>query len=85
MVSDNFDKAYEASIQSSIQNLMKKSNENKEVLAAVGQMSLCFTEVIVFLVLSFVSIYINEYVFYIIFVLSIISTISINKIIVKND
>lgn len=85
MVSDNFDKAYEASIQSSIQNLMNKSNENKEVLAAVGQMSLCFTEVIVFLVLSFVSIYINEYVFYIIFVLSIISTISINKIIVKND
>ena len=85
MVSDNFDKAYEASIQSSIQNLMNKSNENKEVLAAVGQMSLCFTEVIVFLVLRFVSKYIKEYVFYIIFVLSIISTISINKIIVKND
>lgn len=78
-ISDNFEKAYETSVQSSIQNLMKQENKERETLAAVGQMSLCFTEIIVFFVLGFVSMYINEKVFYIMFVLSIISTLVINK------
>lgn len=78
-VSDNFEKAYETLIQSSIQNIMKEYNEDRELLAAVGQMSLCFTEVIVFFVLGIISMYINEKVFYIIFILSIISTLGINK------
>lgn len=84
-ISDNFDKAYEASVQASIQNLIEKSNEDKEVLAAVGQMSLCFTEVIVFLVLSLVSMYLDKDIFYIIFILSIISTIGINNVIRKSN
>ena len=77
-LSDNFDKVYETSIQTSIQNIIKKNKESNELLSAVGQMSLCFAEVIIFGVLSVVSIYVKENVFYLIFVLSIISTIFIN-------
>ncbi len=77
-LSDNFDKVYETSIQTSIQNIIKKNKENNELLSAVGQMSLCFTEFIIFGILCVVSIYVKENVFYLIFVLSIISTIFIN-------
>lgn len=78
-VSDNFEKVYETSIQTSIQNSIKKSDEEDAILSTVGQMSLCFTEVIVFLLLSVLSLYIQEKVFYIIFILSILSTIGINR------
>ncbi len=77
-VSDNFEKVYETSIQTSIQNSIKKSDEEDAILSTVGQMSLCFTEVIVFLILSALSLYIQEKVFYIIFILSILATIGIN-------
>ena len=77
-LSDNFEKLYETSIQTSIQNIIKESKENNDLLSAVGQMSLCFTEVIVFTILSIVAKFIGENVFYIIFILSIISTIAIN-------
>lgn len=78
MLSDNFDKVYETSIQTSIQNVIKKNKEDNEMLAAVGQMSLCFTEVIIFGILSIISIYVKEKVFYVIFILSIVSTVFIN-------
>jgi len=42
-------------------------------------MSLCFTELIVFPILAIISIWLQEKVFYIIFVLSIFSTIEINR------
>lgn len=74
----NFEKVYETSIQTSIQNIIKEEKENNELLSAVGQMSLCFTEVIVFVVLAFVAKFIEERFFYMIFVLSIISTLTIN-------
>ena len=77
-VSDNLEKVYETSIQTSIQNIIKDSKEDHDLLSAVGQMSLCFTEVIVFAILSIIAKYIGENVFYIIFVLSIVSTIMIN-------
>ncbi len=77
-LNDNFEKVYETSIQTSIQNIIKEEKENNELLSAVGQMSLCFTEVIVFAVLAIVAKIIGEGVFYIIFVLSIISTLTIN-------
>ena len=41
-------------------------------------MSLCFAEVIIFAILSLIAKFIGEKVFYIIFILSIISTIAIN-------
>lgn len=77
-LNDNFEKVYETSIQTSIQNIIKESKENNELLSAVGQMSLCFTEVIVFAILAILSSFIGEKIFIIIFVLSIISTICIN-------
>ena len=82
-VSDNLEKVYETSIQTSIQNIIKDSKEDHDLLSAVGQMSLCFTEVIVFAILSIIAKYIGENVFYIIFVLSIISTIMINFYVAK--
>lgn len=77
-LNDNFEKVYETSIQTSIQNIIKESKENNELLSAVGQMSLCFTEVIVFAILAIMATFMGESVFYIIFVLSIVSTIGIN-------
>ena len=77
-IGDNLEKVYETSIQTSIQNIIKESKENDDLLSVVGQMSLCFTEVIVFAILSIMSIFIEEKVFIVIFILSIISTIFIN-------
>ncbi len=76
-VSDNFEKVYETSIQTSIQNMIQKEKEEDTVLSTLGQMSLCFTEVIVFLILSFFSLFLQEKIFYVIFVLSILATMSI--------
>lgn len=77
-LSDNFEKVYETSIQTSIQNIIKDSKENNELLSTAGQMSLCFTEVFIFAILSFIAKFINANIFYLIFALSIISTIVIN-------
>ena len=74
-LSDNFAKVYETSIQTSIQNIIKNSNEDSDFLSAVGQMSLCLTEVVTFTTLSILSIFIGEKIFYIIFILYMISTI----------
>lgn len=82
-LNDNFEKVYETSIQTSIQNIIKDSKENNEFLSTVGQMSLCFTEVIIFAILAILSSFIEEKVFIIIFVFSIISTILINRYIKK--
>ncbi len=77
-VSDNVSKVYETSIQTSIQNIIKQSKEDNDLLSSVGQMSLCFTEVIVFLILAILAKFIGQKIFYIIFILSIVSTIFIN-------
>ena len=77
-VCDNLEKVYETSIQTSIQNIIKESQDDNDLLSAVGQMSLCFTEVIVLAILSIISKFIGENIFYLIFILSIISTIVIN-------
>lgn len=78
ILSDNFAKVYETSIQTSIQNIIKESKEDSDLLSSIGQMSLCFTEVVIFIILAILSNFIEEKVFYIIFMLSIISTIRIN-------
>ena len=82
-VSDNLEKVYETSIQTSIQNIIKEGKEDHCLLSVVGQMSLCFAEVIIFVILSIISKFIGENIFYLIFILSIISTISINLVIKK--
>jgi len=83
-LSDNVSKVYETSIQTSIQNIIRESKEDNDLLSAVGQMSLCFTEVIVFAILAILSSFIGEKVFIVIFVLSILSTIFINVNIKRN-
>lgn len=55
-VGDNFEKVYETSIQ----NIIKGLKEDHDLLSSVGQMSLCFTEVIVLVILSITSIFIKE-------------------------
>lgn len=77
-VSDNISKVYETSIQTSIQNIIRESKEDNDLLASVGQMSLCFTEVVIFVILALLSSFIGEKIFMIIFGLSIISTLWIN-------
>lgn len=77
-LSDNLEKVYETSIDTSIQNIIKESKEDNELLSTVGQMSLCFTEVIVFTILAILSKAIGEKIFIVIFVLSILSTVFIN-------
>lgn len=84
-LSDNLEKVYETSIDTSIQNIIKESKESNELLSTVGQMSLCFTELIVFSVLAFLAKFIGEKIFIVIFILSIISTIFININIKKTD
>lgn len=84
-VSDNLEKVYETSIQTSIQNMIKESKEDQDLLSAVGQMSLCFAEVVIFAILSIISKYIGEDIFYLIFLLSIISTAVINFQIIKEE
>ena len=84
VLNDNFEKVYETSINTSIQNIIIESKEDNDLLSAVGQMSLCFTEVIVFALLAIISSFIGEKVFIIIFILSIISSIFIN-INIKNN
>lgn len=78
IVNDNFEKMYETSFNTSVQNIIKVSKEDYTLLSTVGQMSLCFTEIIVFSLLSIASIFIHEKVFIIIFILSILSTTIIN-------
>jgi len=82
-LSDNFSKVYETSIQTSIQNIIKCSKEDNDLLSAVGQMSLYFTEVIIFTILAILSSFMKEKIFIIIFALSIISTVLINRNIKK--
>lgn len=77
-LNDNFQKVYETSTQTSIQNIIKESKEDNELLSSVGQMSLCFTEIVVFGILALISKFVGENIFIIIFILSIVSSIFIN-------
>lgn len=83
-VGDNLEKVYETSIQTSIQNIIKESKEDYDLLSSVGQMSLCFTEVFVFIILAILSRFIGNKIFIVIFMLSILSTIFIN-VNIKNN
>ena len=84
-LSDNFEKVYDTTITTSIQNIIKEQEENNELLATVGQMSLCFAEVVIFGILAILSSFIGEKIFMIIFGLSIISTLYINHSIKKES
>lgn len=84
MIYDNFEKVYDTSIQTSIQNMIKESEDNSELLSTIGQMCLCFAEVLLLLFLSFISLFVNQKIFYGIFIISIVSTLYINIKLKKN-
>lgn len=83
--SDNFEKVYETSIQTSIQNIIKRSSVSNELLSSIGQMSLCFTEVVIFILLALISKIFGNVVFIVMFILSIISTILIDMYIKNKE
>ncbi len=85
MLSDNFEKVYETTVQTFLQNEIKNKQENEATLATVGQMSLCFTEVVIFLGLSVISYFVEANVFYVIFILSIFSTLGIYELNRKSE
>ena len=84
-IDDNFTKAYETMFLTSVQNIIKTSKDDYDLLSAVGQMTLCFSEIIVLSILSFISIFIGKNIYLLIFALSIISTIAIKIIIDKEN
>lgn len=71
-------KVYETTIQTSIQNIMVQTEGDNSFLSAVGQMTLCFFEFFVLMILSLLAKIIDVQVFKIIFILSIFATIIIN-------
>ena len=81
---DNMQKVYETSFMSSAENIMKNSNEDNSLLSSINQMSLCFTEIIVLIIFSYVALLFGEKVFILIFLTSAIATIVMNKIINNN-
>ena len=83
MLSDNFEKVYETTVQTSLQNKIKLAKEDNSLLSTVGQMSLCFTEFFVFSGLSIMSYFVGSNVFYVIFILSIFSSLGINVLVKK--
>lgn len=85
MLSDNFEKVYETTVQTSLQNQIKMSQEDNSLLSTAGQMSLCFTEFFVFLGLSIMSYFVGINVFYVIFILSIFSSLGINLLVKESE
>ncbi|MDR0462872.1 MAG: MFS transporter [Pseudomonadales bacterium] len=79
-----FQRTYETAFHTSVHNITKNSKERKEMLATASEMWLCFTEVIAYLLLALLAIFINENIFFVIFGLSMIATIVINVVLNKN-
>lgn len=78
-VNDNLEKAYDTNAQTLIQNVTKNEREDKAFLSTIGQMSLCFTEIVVLLIFALIAKIVDVEVFKVLFIGSIIATILINK------
>lgn len=78
-VNDNLEKAYDTNVQTLIQNVTKNEREDKAFLSTIGQMSLCFTEIVVLLIFALIAKIVDVEVFKVLFIGSIIATILINK------
>ena len=63
--------------------MIKESGQDNAMLSTVGQMSLCFTETILS-GLAILAYFVGTNVFYVIFVLSIISTLDIQLLLTKS-
>lgn len=78
-VNDNLEKAYDTNTQTLIQNITKNEEEDNTFLSTIGQMILCFTEIIVLLVFALIAKVVDVEVFKVLFVCSIMATILINR------
>ncbi len=78
-VNDNLSKAYDTNTQTLIQNITKNENEDKTLLSTIGQMTLCFTEIIVLIIFALIATILDVEVFKVLFICSIIATILINR------
>lgn len=78
-VNDNLEKAYDTNVQTLIQNVTKNEKEDKAFLSTIGQMSLCFTEIIVLLIFALIAKIVDVQVFKVLFIGSIMATILINR------
>lgn len=64
--------------------MIKESGQDNAMLSTVGQMSLCFTETIILSGLAILAYFVGTNVFYVIFILSIISTLDIQLLLTKS-
>lgn len=83
MIYDNVQKMYEATYTTALQTVINKSDIDNDKLSTLSEMWLCFTELVVLILLSIASIFIKEKVFILIFALEILAIIYNNKTIRK--
>lgn len=83
MIYDNAQKMYEISYNTSQQTIIRDSKLDNDRLSTLSEMWLCFTELIILVILSLIALYIKEKVFIFIFVLEILAVLY-NKKIVKD-
>lgn len=77
-------KMYETSYNTELQETIKESEYDNDKLATLSEMWLCYTELIVLMILSIISFFIQERVFYFIFISQVIAAFYASKIISKN-
>lgn len=80
---DNVQKMYEISYNTSQQTMIKESNLDNDKLSTLSEMWLCFTELIILIILSIIAIYIKEKIFIFIFILGIVAVLYQNKVVKK--
>ena len=78
-VFDNLQMVYETTFITSIQEIIKGSKRNDAILSTICEMCLCFTEIIVFLIFALIAIVLNEKIFIVIFISTIISVYVMNN------
>lgn len=79
IVYDNIQKMYETNYNTVQQTMLKDSDIDNDKLSTLSEMWLCFTELIILVSLSILSIYIKEKVFIFIFILEIIAVFYAKK------
>lgn len=75
---DSTEQIYDMTYISSTENIIKNSPKENCLLASVGEMCLCFSELVCFAIIAFIAYYNTSYAFIFMFTASIISTIVMN-------
>ena len=83
MIYDNIQKMYETTYTTALQAIIRKSYIDNDKLSTLSEMWLCFTELIVLVLLSIIAIYMKEKVFILIFITEIIAIFYAKKTISK--